>query len=429
MRSSTSSYGLIGKRLCLGLALCLLTSPAFAFLRLKPKSPVQPLPPASHAAPAIIAPNGRQDGLPGTSNGPSSQTERPEASPSAQALVPSTEPPPLEDPLQTLVAKQIISPELMAQTTPITRGQLAEVMVRALGHSTDLTSEFPVFRDVPLSHPSYAFIEVARAKRLMDYPGAHGFYQPDQMVRFDELYVAISHAITGAPPQSQRADYLLRAIPAHDTFSPELRDAVAKMAQSRFFTRTRRYHTVFSPPQDWVTAPTLAPLIHYMMFLNQRRAPLLGISEALPQVPAGLKLVISPATGILEDRLKGGGRLRFQLVEAVESIPRTSTLFGSVEAALPDRTYRILINNIRTPEGQVYETRAQLSVSFSARDKLGFIVPGETFEVVTDAVPPPATGMPASSGTKGATVVPTTPTVPASADRLRQPIKRFPPRP
>jgi hypothetical protein len=335
----------------------------------------------------------------------------------------------MEDPLQTLADKQVISQALREQTTPVTRAQLAEVMVKALEHSTDLTSEFPVYRDVPLSHPAYAFIEVARAKKLIDYPEDHGFYHPEQEIRFEELYKAISHAITGAPPQSQRAEYLLRNIPAHDTFSPELRDAVAKMAQSRFFNRTRRYQTVFTPPEEWVTVPTLAPLIHYMMFLNQRRAPLLGISELLPQVPPGLKLVISPATGILEDRLKGGGRLRFQLVDAVEGIPRTSTLFGSVEEALPDRTYRILINNIRTPEGQVYETRAHLSVSFSARDKLGFIVPGETFEVVTQAVPPPATGLPSPTGTPGTSVMPTTPTVPANSDLLRQPFKRLPKRP
>ncbi len=428
MRLSISCCGPTGKTLCLSLTWCLFASPALAILGFKPKNPAQPLPPSSTAAPVIPSPQGKQNSTPGASNG-SRQTTRPEASPSAQALVPSTEPPPVEDPLQTLAGKNIISQALLIQTTPVTRAQLAEVMVKALDHGTDLTSEFPVYRDVPLSHPAYAFIEVARAKKLMDYSEDHGFYHPEQLIRFDELYQTISHAITGAPPQPQRAEYLLRTITGHDTFSPELRDAVAKMAQSRFFTRTRRYQTVFSPPEEWVTPQTLAPLIHYMMFLNQRRAPLLGISEVLPQLPPGLKLVISPATGILEDKLKAGGRLRFQLVNSVESIPRTSTLFGSVEAALPDRTYRILINNIRTPEGQVFETRAQLSVSFSARDKLGFIVPGETFDVVTQAVPPPVTGLPTSTGATGPSVVPTTPTVPANPGGLRQPLKRLPRQP
>lgn len=429
MRLSTSCSGPIGKKLCLGLVWCLFTSPAVAFWGFKPKSPAQPLLPVSGVSPPMLSPEGAQKSTPGSSNGSLTPGARPETSPSAQALVPSTEPPPLEDPLQTLAAKHIISQALLIQSTPVTRAQLAEVMVKALDHSTDLTSEFPVYRDVPLSHPAYAYIEVARAKKLLDYPHDHGFYHPEQEIRFEELYVAISHAITGTPPQSQRAEYLLRNIPAHDAFSPELRDAVAKMAQSRFFTRTRRYQTVFSPPQEWVTVPTLAPLIHYMMFLNQRRAPLLGISDVLPQVPAGLKLVISPATGILEDKLKAGGRLRFQLVDAVEGIPRTSTLFGSVERALPDRTYLILINNIRTPEGQVFETRAQLSVSFSARDKLGFIVPGETFEVLTEAVPSPAAGLSSPAGTPGASVVPTTPTVPANSGMLRQPLRLLPKRP
>ncbi|WP_303673494.1 hypothetical protein [Vampirovibrio chlorellavorus] len=433
MRLSTSCSGPIGKKLCLGLVLCLLTSPAFAVLGLKPKSPAQPLSPVSGVSPPMLSPEEKQNNAPGTPNasGPvpgSGPAARPEASPSAQALVPSTEPPPLEDPLQMLAAKQIVSPKLMAQTTPVTRAQLAEIMVKALDHGTDLTSEFPVYRDVSLAHPAYAYIEVARAKKLLDYPHDHGFYHPEQEIRFEELYVAISHAITGPPPQSQRAEYLLRNIPGHDAFSPELRDAVAKMAQSRFFTRTRRYQTVFSPPENWVTVPTLAPLIHYMMFLNQRRAPLLGISEVLPQVPPGLKLVISPATGILEDGLKAGGRLRFQLVEAVEGIPRTSTLFGSVEKTLPERTYLILINNIRTPDGQVYQTRAELSVSFSARDKLGFIVPGETFEVVTEPVPPTVTGMPSPTGMPDASVTPTTPTFPANPGTLRQPIRRLPKR-
>lgn len=406
MRLSTSFSGPAGKGLTALIlakaALCIFCFWGFSVLPGwaiwgwggKQPSAVQPIPPTSRISPAIEAPPANE---PGGRSGASPPAARPEASPSSQALVPSTQSISVEDPLQVLSEKRIFSETLLGQTTPVTRAQLAEVLVKALGHQIDRVSEFPFYRDVSADSPAYPFIEVARAKKLLDYPADHGFYHPEQPVSFEVLYLALSHAITGAAPPPQRTEYLLRDMPGHQSFSPALRDALAKMAQSRFFTRTRRYQTVFTPPQAFVTPQELAPLVHYLMFLNQRRAPLLGIPQVLPQLPAGLTLQISPATGILEERLKAGGRIRFQVLNTVGSVPRTSTLFGSVTAVLPDRSYRIQFDNLRTPEGQVYETRAYLSVSFSARDKLGFIVPGETFEITTLPVSPSSASVGTSS--------------------------------
>lgn len=383
MRSRTRYPGVVICRtgLCALLLVSLLTPSASAWWPFKKKAPVEELPPSAQVKPTMI-------GQPG------SEVEQ-KAKPDQESATPTTAPQPqvgqrrlpVVDPLEALVKQGVFPPELQAQTTPVTRSQLASVLVTALNHDTKLVSEFPFYRDVPLAHPSYVPIEVLRAKRLLIFPEEHGFFHPDQPITYGDLYLVISRAITGTPPDAERAEHLLRHIPEREALSGTEYAAVAKMAQSRFFERARRYETTFQPVEEAVTPEGLAPYISYMMFLNERRAPIVSGEEVLPTLPAGLRLAISPSTGILEERLKAGGRIYFQLVESVETIPRGSVLRGAVQSILPNRSYKIVFNSLSTTEGQRYETRAELMVTFSAKDKLGFIVPGETFEIVTQPVP------------------------------------------
>lgn len=425
MRSSRRYPGVIICRagLCAVLLVSLLTPSASAWWPFRKKTQIEELPPAAQVKPTMLGPT-------------DIETER-KSKPDTESATPTQTLPqqgqrrmPVVNPMESLVKQGVFLPELQTQTAPVTRSQLANVLVMALNHDTKLVSEFPFYRDVPLAHPSYVAIEVLRAKRLLLFPEEHGFFHPDRPVTYGDLYLVISRAITGAPPDAERAEHLLRDIPERETLTDTQYAAVAKMAQSRFFERARRHETKFQPVEEAVTPEGLAPYISYMMFLNERRASIASGEEALPTLPAGLRLSISPSTGILEERLKAGGRIAFQLVESVETIPRGSQLRGSVQSILPNRSYKIVFNSLRTTEGQRYETRAELMVTFSARDKLGFIVPGETFEIVTQPVPmtvmESAEPQEPEAPTQGAPPPPTPAKNVPNRDVLKQPVKTVP---
>lgn len=421
MKSSTRySRSIIRTGVALSLLISLLSPSALAFSFFKKKQPVEELPPAANNRPKMMeipTEKPHQVETPASSAGQPAQPVSGSAA-GRPRLAPI-------DPIKELSDKGVFTPEIQAQATPITRAQLAEVMVKALNHDTTLFSEFPFYRDVLLTDPAYASIEVARSKRLINYPEDHGFYYPEKPITFGDLYLVISNAVTGEPPSEERAAHLLRNIPERTSLTTEQYNAVSKMAQSRFFSRVRRYETQFQPVEQEVTPQTMAPFISFMMFLNQRRTPIGAGEEILPELPGGLRLVVSPSTGILEERLKAGGRIRFQLVNAVETIPKGSMLRGVVQEALPNRIYRIVFDGVRTTEGQNYSTRAELSIAFSAKDKLGFIVPGETFEILTQPVTAAEQVEPMQNG-EGVTP-PSTPekNVP-NREVLKQPVKTIP---
>jgi hypothetical protein len=386
MKSGRSYLKLMAKSvLSIGLSVSLLFPVANAFSFFKKKLPAQALPPKVKIVPEMMNIKGQPITSP--------QAAPPQAEKNVQppAQLKNGTPPVYEqggaDPFQD-ASQKIYSPLLRSQTQPITRAQLAEVMLKALAYDTTLVSGFPFYRDVPVDSPAYVPIEVGREKKIMEYPEDHGFYYPEKPLTYGELYLAISHAITGPLPEGARAEYLLRNIPERAALSTQHYQAVAKMAQSRFFEKTWRHQTRFAPVDEVVTPQGLAPFLTYMMFLKERRAVVSTSDQLNPQLPAGMRLMISPSTGILEAQLKAGGRIRFQLVKTVETIPRGSMLRGVVQESSADRSYQIIFNSIRTTEGLIYDTRAELSVSFSTRDKLGFIVPGETFEVVTGSPDP-----------------------------------------
>ncbi|WP_373531888.1 hypothetical protein [Vampirovibrio sp.] len=413
MKSGKNYLKIICKTvLPLGLSASLCFPAAYAFPFFKKKPPAQELPPKVKISPEMM----NIEGQPPSLQPLPTQPKRGGGTP-AFGIQPA-------DPVQEVSQKKIFSQALLAQTQPVTRAQLAEVMVKAMAYDTTLLSQFPFYRDVPLENPAYMPIEVAREKKLMEYQQDHGFYYPDKPITYGELYLVISRAITGPPLEAPRAAHLLRNIPERAMLTPELYNAVAKMAQSRFFEKTWRHQTRFEPVAETVTPQGLAPFVAYMMFLKERRTPVTASDQVNPQLPAGLKLVISPSTGILEERLKAGGRIRFQLINAVETIPRGSMVRGTVQEASTGRTYQIIFNSIQATDGKTYDTRAELSVSFTARDKLGFIVPGETFEVITLPAEPAIVPV-ESLQSEPPPLTPPNPNLPDSKI-LRQPAKTIP---
>ena len=145
----------------LGLSASLLFPAAHAFSFFKKKLPVQELPPKVKIVPEMM----NIKGQPTLSQPVPSQAEK-KVQPPVQSKTETAPAPGPEqtDPFQDL-SQKIFSPALRAQTQPITRAQLAEVMLKALDYDTTLVSEFPFYRDVPVDSPAYIPIELGREKK------------------------------------------------------------------------------------------------------------------------------------------------------------------------------------------------------------------------------------------------------------------------
>lgn len=77
--------------------------------------------------------------------------------------------------------------------TPITRGQIAKILVRAFDPSEKL-EEAPSFEDVPEDHRFYEYINQAvKAEIFKGYPD--GFMRPDRNINFDEAEIVITRAV------------------------------------------------------------------------------------------------------------------------------------------------------------------------------------------------------------------------------------------
>lgn len=76
--------------------------------------------------------------------------------------------------------------------TPITRGQIAKILVRAFDPAEKL-AEAPSFEDVPADHRFYDYInQSVKAEIFKGYPD--GLMRPDRNINFDEAQIVISRA-------------------------------------------------------------------------------------------------------------------------------------------------------------------------------------------------------------------------------------------
>jgi hypothetical protein len=340
------------------------------------KTPAESLPPAMRISPRLVNP-----GVPGNTN--------PAATPPANIGVQANvAPAPASDPLQTLVEKNLLPADWAGRTQPVTREELAAILVKTLNHNTQMVEEFPSYRDVPRDYPAYVPIEVAREKKLLTYAGDHGFYHPTRPVTYADVYLGLSHAITGPPPNLDKTNHFLQPFEDKDTLSPELKPAVAKMAQAGFFNPTAGFKGSHLHPSESVTPEGLAPLLNYLTLLNEHRADL-NQREAvvIPSLPAGLTLKLTPSTGIFEAQLSPGQTVYFSLVDAVDPLPKSSRVQAVVQEALGSHAYGLTVKEVRTPEDAYYQTHASLTITFPPRRRNAFMVPGETFSAVTEAVP------------------------------------------
>lgn len=87
----------------------------------------------------------------------------------------------------------------------VTRGQFARLACEAWGIAP-LPSPTPTFRDVPTTHPNYAYIEAAAAANIVRGAG-DGNFLPNRYIRRDEMAIMIVRARGYAPPDPLPQSY------------------------------------------------------------------------------------------------------------------------------------------------------------------------------------------------------------------------------
>ncbi len=353
-----------------------------------------PLRPTGEAAPQVPSPP-----VPTGPQGDSAQ--RP-----ADAVPPAVQTQRLQA-LNFLIRAGLLPPESATRTTPITRAELARLIVGAIGYNTLMVSEFPFYRDVPVDLPDYAPIEVAREKRLIDYPEEHGFYHPGQAIRFAELYGALGKVLRPPAPSDSANRLTVESFADGNRLPAELVTPVAKMAYANFFPQTRQErHETYLLPQQEVSAPAIAPFIVRLMQVAGTHTQLEAAlpSGAVAFLPAGLSMTVTPTASLFRSRLAVGDTVTFSLVNNAGPLIKGSRFRGRVESVADGSTYRIRLYEVRTVnEDQFFETNTILTLVFPEKDEKAFVVPGQVFEITSGAPEPPVSqpGAGNPTGTSG----------------------------
>lgn len=346
------------------------TAAALSFFggKKKVKAPVESIPPIIQHQPSLMRP----------AYEPAPKDAKPELTkPEAMGPIPIVQP---ADPVKALIDSTVYPPAWNERIDPLSRAELADVLVKALKHNTKLVSEFPFYRDVPKDYWAYNTVETARAKKLLDYPNDHGFYYPEKLVTFSEVFTGIAHAITGPPPSDEETSFYLVIYPDWEDIPAELQPAVAKMTRSRFFEGQLSPGLQLSEP---ATPKAIAPYIITLTHLNERRTVLPPQKEALlPTVPGGLTLKISPTIAIFEARMGIGETVYFSLIEAVGPLPKGTKLKGTVIDMIRPHSYVVELTEAEPPEEGLYRLNADMNIVFTKKS-LPFVVPGESFQAIT----------------------------------------------
>src|SRR5690606_23505854 len=159
-------------------------------------------------------------------------------------------------------------------------------------------------------------------------------------------------------------------------------------------------------PEQPVTYLELAPMVSQLVLRTASRQFFLPVDEkALPVLEPGIVLSLGPANALFRERLSVGDTVYFILLEPVADLPKGGRLRGRVVESYEEKTYVVVFDQLKTPEGGTYQTHARLVLEYPEGEGNGFILPGNVFqietqlppEVLPSPVPQPAQP-PASSG-------------------------------
>ena len=352
-------------------------------------TPALPKGPDAESLPAGQRPKDIPDSQAPANNKPDSMRPVDETVTGQPATVtPNVEPAteiPKSEALDYLIKQGVLPSDAFTRSS-ITRAQLANMMVYAMGYDTELISEFPFYRDIPASHWAYKHIEVARERKLIDYPDDHGFYKPEDAVTNGEVYTAISKVLTASVPAEDVNRQTVSGFADGAQVSSELVTPVAKMTQARFFPSdvADRKKIALNAGAS-ATPANIAPLMVRLIQLTGSH-PTEGLAATdtngfVAIIPAGTSMSIKPAGAIVRSQLAVGAPVNFVLTSEAGPLPKDSRLKGRVISAA-DGTFKLNIFTVSTPGWKdSYEINAPLEITFPDTSENAYIDPDHVFEI------------------------------------------------
>lgn len=293
---------------------------------------------------------------------------------------------PNED-LARLVETGVFPEYALTQELPVERAQFAEVIINLLRHNRNYVSNFPFYRDVPLTHPQYRQIEILRERKLI--PNNHsftpaGFFFPDQPVTNGEAYRVFGRALAGITPSPETSDLILKPFDGTDDLPLPIRPVVAKLINARIIP-VKSFPDQILAVDEFLYFPVLAEMSARLAAITSGQRFALPVDEeAFPALPEGVSLQIVPNSALFKSRMAVGDQVFFSTTEDVPGVPRGSRVSGTVTERLDENRFILTFTSVKTIDGDFYRSRATLTLSFEAGED-AFIVPGvEPYTIVTD---------------------------------------------
>ncbi len=273
----------------------------------------------------------------------------------------------------------------------VTRAEMAQMVVESLRFPTLYYSEFPFFRDVPLSHPAYVPIEVLRERGFVTgFPG--GYYRPEQPVHFLEIYVTLAHEMGGQPPTDDQVVQLLSPFEDREDIPEAAQPAVARLIQEGVIPLDLARGTQLMP--EGVMKESELKVMLSRLQDKMGLAPKITDRESerlLPPLPVGLKLVVTPTGAIIREKLTLGESVYFITTQPAQLgdfiLPRGTRMKAMVEAISDESIWTLGFHQAATPAGQSFRMDAFVRLAFPKADEQAFIIPGHTFEMKVVADP------------------------------------------
>jgi hypothetical protein len=284
----------------------------------------------------------------------------------------------------------------------ISRAEFVTLLYRAARLNTPFISEFPYFRDVFPDHWAYIPIEGFRM-RNMTAGDAKGFFRPADYLTRQEAGVFLSKTLPAnwLKLSSQEIEATFTAYNQPENVIPAwARYDLARSVYAGFLLPVHHmsaqhgdlnFHLDLNEPMTRIEAVRMV----------YRRALLEGEDTLMPEhqvwLPENMTLVLTPTTAIPQLQIAVGQPIYFALVDQVEAptlnlnMPRGTRVHGEVLEVSADKSQaKVRLDRAYLPSGAFYNLAAEVDLTFKAAEKTqeSFIVPGEKFQIKTNAWSP-----------------------------------------
>lgn len=347
----------------------------------------------------------------GDAGTPSLQQQSPSSSP--EVVVPLTPPssagPSAEEPQPKAQPEGVLPPlppeqqqRLESQQGSLTRADMAAFIVNWFKLETQPFNEFPIFVDVPRSHPRYAMIDTVRRNHLM-LPNSRGEFEPNARATRLDAWMALAKLLF---PKNQLSDAeansIMAPLPGQERLKLYEKKRVARLFMGNVLTPETDTPIEPEAPLDaqWLSA-TLERLSANRQRLKEQETQRAGSETPAIPIPPGITLHLTPSQAIVAGTIALGSDYFFQLVEETRLpngslLPPGSSLKGHV-VEIAENRYRFAFYRLSHAQtGQLFQLQASVWIALKAaaanegdasRDNPSLLITGNVVTVQTEPLP------------------------------------------